>query len=213
MKTSIEILRIMGVPGWVLSLPEEEQSEAEKMHEEILAVVASEEKKRHEEIMKAKRAIKEWREEVAEFALEARDRYLASQEKMLLTMFRDNKARYVELMRTDADGWEVQALVTEANDLVKRMRAIESERKGRGATKDQITPEMIERAREYPIGQIVEVERNGRARCVFHGGESGNMDIRKNFTYCYKCNKSSDAIGVYMAVHGVGFRQAVMALV
>jgi len=212
MKTSIEILRIMGVPGWVLSVPKEEQDGAEKMHDEILAVVASETKKRHEEVLKAKQSIKEWKEEMAEFAREARDRYLASQEKMLLTMFRDNKARYVELMRTDADGWEVQALIADANDLVKRMRAIESERKGRDA-KEQITPEMIERAREYPIGQIVEVEQNGRARCVFHGGESANMDIRRNFTYCYKCNKSSDSIGVYMALHGVGFKQAVLALV
>lgn len=214
MKKSIDILRIMRVPEWLTSLPENEQDEAAKLHEEILDWIRVAERQRSAEVLKIKKEIRDWKESEAEFARAARDRYLKSQEKLLLEMFRDNKARYIELYRVDPHCVEIELLADEAKHLVKQIDKYQKEREARaGGRVDEITPEMIERAREYPIGQIVEVGRNGRAKCCFHGGEGDNMDIRKNFTYCYVCGKSSDSIGVFMAAHGVGFREAVKAMV
>lgn len=211
----MDIVRISKTPGWLFLIPESLQDVACLMHEELLGMLKEMERERYDEVRKVKQSLREWREspEMAEFAKEARLRYLKEQEKMVLKLFRDNKARYVELMRDDPENIEVGFLVDEAKRFVKQLESFKKEREARESNrKDEITPEMVDRAREYPIEQIVPKERNGRAKCVFHAGEDGNMDIRKNFAHCYVCGAHGDPIDVYKAVHGVGFREAVLAM-
>ncbi len=76
---------------------------------------------------------------------------------------------------------------------------------------ETVTPEMIERAREYPIANLVDVKR-GMARCIAHEDKTPSMDCRNNFAHCYACGFHADVIGVYRKLHGVGFREAVEAL-
>lgn len=213
--TMMDIVRLSRTPGWINQIPEEDQDEVCMLHEELLRLLKDIEKGRYEEVRKVKQALREWREspEMKDFAKEARLRYLKGQEQMILTMFRNNKVRYVEVMRDDPESIEVGWLLREAKYLVKQLESIKKEREARESNrKDEITPEMVYRAREYPIEQIVRLERNGRAKCVFHGGEDGNMDIRKNFAYCYVCNSSGDSIKIYMQVNDVNFKQAVLAM-
>jgi hypothetical protein len=73
------------------------------------------------------------------------------------------------------------------------------------------TPEMIAKAREYPITELVKVTR-GMALCPFHGDKRPSMDVRKNFYHCYSCGESGDSIDLAMKIKNLTFTQAVTFL-
>ena len=50
---------------------------------------------------------------------------------------------------------------------------------------EKITDAMIERAREHPIVQLVEVNKSGMAHCIAHPDKHPSMDCRNNFCHCY----------------------------
>lgn len=74
-----------------------------------------------------------------------------------------------------------------------------------------ISPEMIVRAREYPITELIKSVR-GVAKCPFHSDSTPSMDIRKNFYHCYGCGAQGDVIDLVMKKNGMSFVQAVMYL-
>lgn len=80
--------------------------------------------------------------------------------------------------------------------------------------KEEITPDMIARARDYPITELVEVNSAGFAHCVSgeHGDEHASMFCKNNFGYCFSCNYSADAIKIVMDINGLNFVQAVKRL-
>ena len=77
--------------------------------------------------------------------------------------------------------------------------------------RNRVTPEMIERAKEYPIENIVEVRR-GMAPCLFHEDRNPSMYVKNNFAHCFSCGKTADVIEVYQKIHGATFHVAVRAL-
>jgi len=77
--------------------------------------------------------------------------------------------------------------------------------------KDVITPDMIERAKYYPIEDLIEA-RLGMALCIFHEDHSPSMYVKNNFAHCFSCGKTADTIDVYKKLHGVDFITAVRAL-
>ena len=79
--------------------------------------------------------------------------------------------------------------------------------------KGEVTPDMIERARSVPMGQIIEF-RNGRATAWCHEDKRPSLYIgtRCNIVICPVCDLKFDAISVQMAVTGQTFRQAVLEL-
>lgn len=77
--------------------------------------------------------------------------------------------------------------------------------------KGEITDEMIEQAREYPIEQLLEVKRN-MALCINHSERKPSMNCKNNFAYCHSCGWSGDTISVFMKIHGCNFMDAVRAL-
>lgn len=155
-----------------------------------------------------------WMEEpgMKEFASEARVRYLKDEIKWWNGHVKELDVLEREMLRSDAACLTpiVEKKIDESKSKLHRYK---TEKKAimTGAN-GEITELMIANAREYPIEQIVPVGRSGRAKCVFHDGKDENMDIRKNYAFCYVCNRSGDAIDVYRAVYGVGFKQAVQAL-
>ena len=78
---------------------------------------------------------------------------------------------------------------------------------------NEITPEIIARAREYPIDKIIEVKRN-KALCLWHPDKNPSMHYYKktNTVYCFTCNTFGDAIDIFMKKNNVGFVQAVIFL-
>lgn len=83
---------------------------------------------------------------------------------------------------------------------------IHNEREGRG-----ITDEMIQKAREYPIGELIEL-KNGFALCPFHEEKTPSAYCKNNFFHCFGCGKNLDTIGLYMELNQVNFIQAVKNL-
>lgn len=76
----------------------------------------------------------------------------------------------------------------------------------------KISEEQIQRAREYPIADLLEVKRTFTL-CIFHDDHKPSAKIyADNHMYCFSCGKNADAIDIYMALNGCDFRTAVRAL-
>jgi hypothetical protein len=74
-----------------------------------------------------------------------------------------------------------------------------------------ITPDMIDRAKNYPIDRIVDVVKN-KAICPNHEDTTPSMDTRNNFAYCYVCGYRADTIQLYRDINKASFSEAVKAL-
>lgn len=79
---------------------------------------------------------------------------------------------------------------------------------------NRITPIEIERAEQYPIEDIVHVNKKGFASCINHAEQNNTpgMFCKNNFAYCYSCGWMGNAIHVYRKVKGCGFVEAVKFL-
>ncbi len=82
------------------------------------------------------------------------------------------------------------------------------------AARFRITDEQIERARAYPIENLVEVNRAGMARCISgeHEDRHASMQATNGFVFCHSCGFKGDAIALYMKLNGTSFTEAVRAL-
>lgn len=202
-------------PGWFGSVPEALQDFYGTVHEEYIVDMREIEKQWYEETRR-KDWLAQWKGEVLDFSVKARIRYLKQRIKELNEINKENALMAISITKEfDQEVSEVIVPIL-ARSAEKTQRMVEKfsrelEIRKVGAV-EEIPMEMILRAKEYPIEQIVTVGRSGRAKCVFHDGEDENMDIRKNYAFCYVCGASGDAIDVYKAVHDVNFKQAVLAL-
>jgi len=79
--------------------------------------------------------------------------------------------------------------------------------------KNEVTPEMIDRAKVSPIENMIEVVR-GVAHCISgeHADKRPSMRVKNNRARCFSCGFKEDAIGVAMKLHGYSFHDAVRAL-
>lgn len=161
------------------------------------------------------RSLAEWKAELGEYPMECRKRYLRQEIARLVEWLNKRADEYAEITREDDQKktWVLPLLAKNAYGIAETLKRYRQELAALKSPKaGEITDAMVEVARNHPIEKIVPV-RNGRTRCVFHQGEHLNMDVRKNFAYCYVCGESGDAISVYMKANDVGFIQAVKALV
>lgn len=76
----------------------------------------------------------------------------------------------------------------------------------------QITEAMIDKARAFPVEQLVEVNRQGFTKCFAHNDSKPSAYCRKNFIHCFVCSKSWDTIAVLMERDSLTFRQAILQL-
>ena len=77
---------------------------------------------------------------------------------------------------------------------------------------DKITEAKVIRAKEYPLDKLIEVNRAGFARCIWHSDNKPSMFCRKNFVHCFSCGESGDTIAVMMKIQGLTFKEAVIKL-
>lgn len=79
--------------------------------------------------------------------------------------------------------------------------------------RSQITDEMIERARQHPVNQLVEFRR-GKATAWCHEDRNPSMyyGSRKNVAVCPVCDKKFGPIDILMQRDGYSFKDAVKAL-
>ncbi|MCK5347625.1 MAG: hypothetical protein KAR20_29655 [Candidatus Heimdallarchaeota archaeon] len=71
---------------------------------------------------------------------------------------------------------------------------------------------MIKIAKEYPIENLIDVNRAGFALCPWHEDTKPSLYCKKNFVHCFACGNSGDSIALYQKLYDVGFREAVKAL-
>jgi len=75
-------------------------------------------------------------------------------------------------------------------------------------TSERVTPQMIERARAYPIENLIELKRNV-ALCPFHNERSPSFSVKNNKYKCFGCDASGDSISLAMHLKNMTFKQAV----
>tara|TARA_B110000503_G_C7048999_1_gene371476 strand:- start:210 stop:773 length:564 start_codon:yes stop_codon:yes gene_type:complete len=122
--------------------------------------------------------------------------------KKWLQMWRNSNSsitrEFCELVRQD---WE-----TKSNKL-KQLLSFNTE------VKDN--KQSIEKAKQYPIENLVKFNSYGFAKCIFHGPEktaSMKFNKKSNRIHCFSCSADEDAIGVYMKINSVDFNTAVKSL-
>jgi hypothetical protein len=73
----------------------------------------------------------------------------------------------------------------------------------------------IERAKMYPISQVIKANRAGFALCPFHGERTPSLKLYEetNTFHCFGCSESGDVVKLYMQVNGVDFPSAIKNLI
>ena len=84
---------------------------------------------------------------------------------------------------------------------------------GQKGSPHRIQQEDIERARLYPIENLLKFNRAGKVHCIFHNDTSNpNLHKYDNTVYCFSCQRKADVIDVYMQQTGDNFIDAVKKL-
>jgi DNA primase len=71
----------------------------------------------------------------------------------------------------------------------------------------------VERAKLYPISQLIKVNKVRKALCPFHADKTPSFHVfPDNHGYCFACGRRADVIDVYRELHHCGFKEAVEEL-
>lgn len=69
-----------------------------------------------------------------------------------------------------------------------------------------VTPEEIERAKEYPVVQLLPNQiKHGMTLCPFHDDRNPSMSIKNNRAHCFSCDKTWDSIALAMELKSLEF--------
>lgn len=113
--------------------------------------------------------------------------------------------------RVQAEGWKQAQRNSE-----RRARKLINEWKQelRPVMKNEVTQEMIDRAKDHPIENLIDIPRGKMICCLWHDEKTPSMHLSKhNRLRCYgACGKSFDSIDTYRQLHGVSFHDAVRSL-
>lgn len=133
------------------------------------------------------------------------------------------RERDESLVRADARDWAEQlpeAYETKRLLLLERLQnAKTDEEKQHRLTHyklftgkiSQLSPEQIERARNYPLKDLL-VTHKDVTNCPFHDDKTASLNIKNNFYYCHGCGAQGDTIAFLMHRDGINFAQSVLNL-
>lgn len=78
----------------------------------------------------------------------------------------------------------------------------------------KIDGDMVEKARETPIENLMEFNRAGFALCIFHSEKTPSLKLRKgiNRFHCFGCSRNGSAIDIIMQLKNLDFKRAVKFL-
>lgn len=95
--------------------------------------------------------------------------------------------------------------------LTKKIKEIEFALNPPKAKRGEITDEIIEKAKQYPIENLIE-NKKGFALCPFHPDKKPSFFLRNNYAYCFACGYAADSIKLYMDLTGANFKETVQHL-
>lgn len=192
--------------GWLLQFPEEEQDKIAQLHDEWMTMMREEEEYwRRVELPKVRKAIEEMRKSEPEFARECRMRYLEDQRRMLMNEQNKLLSRFYANILSAEEAERLKRVRKKLFSINKSIEVLEGKAKG-------ITDDMIERAREYPLSRLLDINPQGFALCINHQDSKPSLFTKKNFAHCFSCQWHGDPIDVYMKIHGANFPEAVTVL-
>ena len=105
--------------------------------------------------------------------------------------------------------YNVPDLNREIKKIDGELNYLESKNKN---SKTEINDEMIERAKEYPFENLVDLNRSKFILCPFHDDSKPSFFIKNNFGFCFSCGKSADTIDFVMQTRSLTFIEAVKSL-
>lgn len=78
----------------------------------------------------------------------------------------------------------------------------------------EIGPEQIAQAKEYPLENLISVNRTGFAKCIWHNEKCPSLKIYKNQNrfHCFSCNADGDVIDFLMRRDKIDFLTAIRFL-
>ena len=97
------------------------------------------------------------------------------------------------------------------NNLSKKIREINSALYQPKIKEGKITDQMIQKAKEYPIINLIE-NRKGMALCPFHDDKRPSLNLKNNFAYCHSCGYTADTIKLYQDLNNCSFSESVKYL-
>jgi DNA primase len=194
------------IGGWLTFFPPEKHEELELLHDAFIEEVHAATIQYYRVEQPATRLkLHEWKETLGEYPKECRLRYL--NEKRSRMRQEENAIRLAAFSGpvSDEDLKKAQNLAKAILGLSNTIQVLEGKRDG-------ITEDMVSRAKEFPMDQIVDLSPQGFALCVAHNDRSPSMYCKENFAYCFSCGFTDDTIGVYMKKNDANFAEAVASL-
>lgn len=82
------------------------------------------------------------------------------------------------------------------------------------ATKAGLSEIDIQHAKEVPISNFLQVNRDKKIKCIFHADKTASLHIYPtNRFYCFGCNKSGSVVDIVMQLYGLDFLTAVKKII
>ena len=116
--------------------------------------------------------------------------------------------------RFELDKKRITKRLRTINALVYLIGSIGREKINNSFTKanQRITELQIQKAKEYPIEELVEINKAGFTKCFAHNDKKPSAYCKKNFVHCFVCQKSWDTIAILVERDGHSFKEAVLKL-
>jgi len=153
--------------------------------------------------------ITEFKEEMGNVGKCMRLRYLYDRLIELDAELIERQANYQASLQHDRPYQERALIASRIPQVEKEIKRIEAEiRLITEGHNYEITPAMIEVAKQYPVENLVEVKR-GIALCPFHDDHHPSMGIKNNRFHCFACGEKGDPIAFVMKRDGFSFGEAV----
>lgn len=160
---------------------------------------------------KERQALKEFKIEMGLWGKLMRLRYFVNQMEERVAHIKTMQ-EFARVSISRDDRVFIMSCIEQAREQLNKLdKAFESVHKTIKHPETEITPEMIEQARNYPISELIEV-KHGMALCINHTEKTPSMNCKNNFAYCHACGWHGDTISAYMMLNNVSFRDAVRKL-
>jgi hypothetical protein len=137
--------------------------------------------------------------------------------KIFYTMYDECRDRGMSLVETAMYTFDKCDIIDPTESEVKLKKYMFwlkiSEHKGE-IIANRITDEMVEKAKEYPIENLLQFGSGWKTRCIFHNEKTPSMSLNKKLNYvkCFGCGKKADVLDVYMHLNNKNFVESVRAL-
>jgi len=131
--------------------------------------------------------------------------HIAGCEENYSDSFKQNVPYWLRKITLDLSGYK------ESKKELKKLLAEQRAKTSNKEIKGKITEEDIQRAKEYPFENLIEVNRNFGI-CPYHEDKHPSFFVKNNWGHCFTCNKSVDTIQFVMDMQNLTFIEAVRFL-